>query len=41
MYFEHSEKQRVILTKKTLPHVTQSFFTIHKGFLDTRNNSTN
>ncbi len=41
MFFEHSEKCRLIFTKKTLPRVTQSFFIIHKGFLDTRNNSAN
>lgn len=41
MYFEHSEKYKLIFTRKTLPRVTQSFFTIYKGFLDTRNNSTN
>lgn len=41
MLFEHSEKYKLIFTKKTLPRVTQSFFIIHKGFLDTRNNSAN
>ncbi len=41
MYFKHSEKEKIIFAKKTLPRVTQSLFTIHKGFLDTRNNSTN
>ncbi len=41
MFFEHSEKYRLIFTEKTLPRVTQSFFIIHKGFLDTRNNLAN
>ncbi len=41
MFLEHSEKYKLTIAEKTLPHVTQSFFIIHKGFLDTRNNLAN